>query len=585
MSVDELKQQGNAAVKIGDYATAIQCYSKAIDIEPENHILYSNRSNIYYQAKNFEKALEDGKQCVQIKPAFGKGYVRIADSLNAMGKSDEALQALTDGATNDPNEPLIAQRREAFIGDMQNQMQYQLLGRTEDELRMKIAGNPKVSQMVIQDPTLFVRLNTARQSPNFMMAAQSDKVLMNVILEMMGMGAMMQQQEQKSCPNNNQCGDSCCQNTGGSCCSEKQAQPKVETPKVEAKPMKSTEEIKADEFKNQGNVYFKEAKYEEAITCYEKAFEEFKNITFLNNIATALLKQGKFQESLAKAEEAYQFGRENSGSSSFQEMAKSLSKQGSALYKLNRYEDAIRVLKDSMIEFRDKTTLALLNKVEDEFSAFKKKSIYSPEEAVNMKNAGNELFKANKFIEAAEKFTEGIAHLPYDLMDADSKVIFIQLHNNRSLALFKAGQIHPSYADCEKVLKEDPNHLKALLRKAQIERLRKQYYLSVETYQQVIQLDSQNAEAMDGFQKTSMKIHEMQSGQLSEQEMQEIANIAMADPDMQNLAQDPGMSQMIQVIQQNPQQAQHFLSDPAVSKKLQRLINAGVLRTGPPPRK
>jgi NADP-dependent 3-hydroxy acid dehydrogenase YdfG len=44
-------------------------------------------------------------------------------------------------------------------------------------------------------------------------------------------------------------------------------------------------------------------------------------------------------------------------------MAKSLAKQGSALYKLGRYEEAIQKLKDSMLEYRDKQTLTLLNKV------------------------------------------------------------------------------------------------------------------------------------------------------------------------------------------------------------------------------
>lgn len=48
------------------------------------------------------------------------------------------------------------------------------------------------------------------------------------------------------------------------------------------------------------------------------------------------------------------------------------------------------------------------------------------------------------------------------------------------------------------VLSVQPQHIKALLRKAQIERMRKQYYLSVETYNKVRELEPSNAEAMEG---------------------------------------------------------------------------------------
>ena len=78
--------------------------------------------------------------------------------------------------------------------------------------------------------------------------------------------------------------------------------------------------------------------------------------------------------------------------------------------------------------------------------------------------------------------------------------------------------------------------------------MRKQYYLSIETYKQVFELDKTNADAFEGYQKTANKINEMQSGVLTEQEIKEITNIALADPDMQKIAQDPGMSQVIQQI-------------------------------------
>lgn len=171
--------------------------------------------------------------------------------------------------------------------------------------------------------------------------------------------------------------------------------------------------------------------------------------------------------------------------------------------------------------------------------------MYNPEQALECKNEGNALVRDKKFQEAAEKFTEGIKKLPEKLQDDNAKVLYVQLHNNRSIALFKAGQINASYEDAEFVLSKEPNNIKALLRKAQIERMRKQYYLSVETYQKVFELDRTNPDAIEGYQKTATKINEMQSGAMTEEEVKEITNIALADPEMQKIAQDPGMSQVI----------------------------------------
>ena len=92
---------------------------------------------------------------------------------------------------------------------------------------------------------------------------------------------------------------------------------------------------------------------------------------------------------------------------------------------MKKFEEAIAKLKDSMLEFKDKQTLALLNKVEDEFEAFRIQTSYSPEKATQCKNEGNALVKENKYIEAAEKFTEGIKMLPDKMMDDGAKVLKI----------------------------------------------------------------------------------------------------------------------------------------------------------------
>ena len=60
-------------------------FSQAIEIEPENHVLYSNRSGAYASLKNFDKALEDANKTTEIKPDWAKGWGRKGAALHGTG--------------------------------------------------------------------------------------------------------------------------------------------------------------------------------------------------------------------------------------------------------------------------------------------------------------------------------------------------------------------------------------------------------------------------------------------------------------------------------------------------------------------
>ena len=77
-------------------------------------------------------------------------------------------------------------------------------------------------------------------------------------------------------------------------------------------------------------------------------------------------------------------------------------------------------------------------------------------------------------------------------------MIKTQLYGCRSLALFKVNNLNASYDDCKYVIQHDPNNVEVLLRKAAIEMLRKQFYLAVDTYKRVRELEIANKEAVSG---------------------------------------------------------------------------------------
>lgn len=60
-------------------------FSQAIMVEPQNHVLYSNRSGAYASKKEFDQALEDATKTTEIKPDWAKGWGRKGAALHGKG--------------------------------------------------------------------------------------------------------------------------------------------------------------------------------------------------------------------------------------------------------------------------------------------------------------------------------------------------------------------------------------------------------------------------------------------------------------------------------------------------------------------
>jgi stress-induced-phosphoprotein 1 len=57
-----LKDQGNKAFAAKDWDTATILFSKAIELDPKNHVLYSNRSAANAGKKQYSLALDDAEK-------------------------------------------------------------------------------------------------------------------------------------------------------------------------------------------------------------------------------------------------------------------------------------------------------------------------------------------------------------------------------------------------------------------------------------------------------------------------------------------------------------------------------------------
>ena len=75
------QDQGNAAFKAGNFEEAAERFSAAIDLDPTNHVLYSNRSAAYASLKRYDAALKDAKKTVELKP----DWARVGTGLASFG--------------------------------------------------------------------------------------------------------------------------------------------------------------------------------------------------------------------------------------------------------------------------------------------------------------------------------------------------------------------------------------------------------------------------------------------------------------------------------------------------------------------
>ena len=68
------KELGSKAFASKDYTKAVEHCSYAIDENPQDHTLYSNRSASYYNLNNGSRALEDADKCIAIKGDWDRGH-------------------------------------------------------------------------------------------------------------------------------------------------------------------------------------------------------------------------------------------------------------------------------------------------------------------------------------------------------------------------------------------------------------------------------------------------------------------------------------------------------------------------------
>ncbi|KAL9652207.1 hypothetical protein ABK040_013976 [Willaertia magna] len=87
----QYKNEGNLYFKKKNFNKAIEHYSKAIELNPNNAIFYSNRCACYQQLNDFKNMILDAKKTIILDPNFTKGYTRLAKAYMELNKFNKAF--------------------------------------------------------------------------------------------------------------------------------------------------------------------------------------------------------------------------------------------------------------------------------------------------------------------------------------------------------------------------------------------------------------------------------------------------------------------------------------------------------------
>ena len=116
----EWKEKGNALVKEKKYKDALDCYTKAIEIDPNEPILYSNRSAMHFNLSEFNEALIDAETAISINSYYAKAYLRKGKALEGLNKSKEALETYKLGLEKDKENAQLLQASKELESTLNN---------------------------------------------------------------------------------------------------------------------------------------------------------------------------------------------------------------------------------------------------------------------------------------------------------------------------------------------------------------------------------------------------------------------------------------------------------------------------------
>lgn len=577
MSADEFKAEGNKYFAAKDFPRAIEFFTKAIEASPEpNHVLFSNRSASHASLKNFGNALEDAEACVETNPQWAKGYNRVGAAQYGLGNYDDAKKAYAHALELDAANAMAKEGLKA-VEDAQRARTAQPdmgLGAifNDPNLISKLKSNPKTAEMM-KDPALVQKVLDIQKNPQANATLfLSDQRMMTIMATLMGIDLDMPEAPRPEAPRPEEKVEEKAEGKTEAALAPRAAEPAApgETAEPADVEMEDAPDDRAaaDALKAEGNALYKLRKFDEAIAKYNAAWETFKDITYLNNRAAAEYEKGDYDTAIATCQLAIDEGREVRVD--YKVIAKLFARLGNCYLKKGELSEAVKFFDKSLTEHRTPEVLNKLRATQKEIKVQEALSYVDPEKAEEARLQGKEYFTKADWPNAVKAYSEMIKRAPEDAKG----------YSNRAAALAKLASFPDAVQDCNKAIEKDPKFIRAYIRKANAQLAMREYSQVMETLTAAREVDAslggKNLGEIDQlYNKAASQRFQAIEGETPEQTMERV----LRDPEIVGILQDPVMQGILGQARDNPAALQDHMRNPEVSKKINMLIAAGVIRT------
>ena len=98
------RNKGGALYFLGKYDEAIECYDKAIEIDPDNQVVWNNKGLALNSLGKYDEAIVSYDKAIEIDPTDADAWNNKGLALNSLGKYDEAIVSYDKAIEIDPTD-------------------------------------------------------------------------------------------------------------------------------------------------------------------------------------------------------------------------------------------------------------------------------------------------------------------------------------------------------------------------------------------------------------------------------------------------------------------------------------------------
>jgi stress-induced-phosphoprotein 1 len=190
----EEKDKGNAFFKESKFPEAVKCYTEALKRGPpkvneEAHKLYSNRSACYTKLGALPEAVKDAECCIELSPAFAKGYSRKGTAQFFMKDYDKAMETYKLGLEQDSSNEELKAGLQRCIQKINMGNSGMLSEEEQKERQAHAMADPEV-QGILSDPIMRQVLQDFQENPKAAQEHMKDPNVMAKVQKLVNAGVV-----------------------------------------------------------------------------------------------------------------------------------------------------------------------------------------------------------------------------------------------------------------------------------------------------------------------------------------------------------------------------------------------------------